>query len=206
MNNKKIKIIILILVLFFAAIVLVVLRGDEDDWICADGAWQKHGHPSAAMPTSGCGEKPTAAITNFDECVAAGNPVMESYPRQCNDKQGNHFTEKIAAEKKDIILDYPIAEQTVTSPLKLSGRARGSWFFEASFPVILTNWDGLIIASGTATTKSDWMTEKLVPFEATLEFKNDSPVSNRASLILKKDNPSGLPENDDALEITVFLK
>ena len=24
-------------------------------------------------------------ITNFDECVAAGNPIMESYPRQCRD-------------------------------------------------------------------------------------------------------------------------
>jgi len=29
----------------------------------------------------GCEEK--ATITNFEECVAAGNPIMESYPRQC---------------------------------------------------------------------------------------------------------------------------
>ncbi len=28
-------------------------------------------------------EPKQAAITNFDECVAAGNPVMESYPEQC---------------------------------------------------------------------------------------------------------------------------
>lgn len=34
-------------------------------------------------------------ITNFEECVAAGNPVMESYPRQC--KAGkNSFTEIIS--------------------------------------------------------------------------------------------------------------
>ena len=26
-------------------------------------------------------------VTNFDECLAAGNPVMESYPRQC--RHGN---------------------------------------------------------------------------------------------------------------------
>lgn len=25
----------------------------------------------------------TNQITNFDECIAAGNPVMESFPRQC---------------------------------------------------------------------------------------------------------------------------
>lgn len=25
-------------------------------------------------------------ITNFEECIAAGNPAMESYPRQCRDQ------------------------------------------------------------------------------------------------------------------------
>lgn len=29
-------------------------------------------------------EVPKTSITNFDECVAAGNPVMESYPEQCS--------------------------------------------------------------------------------------------------------------------------
>jgi hypothetical protein len=33
-------------------------------------------------------------ITNFDECVAAGNPVMESYPRQCS-ANGQTFTEDL---------------------------------------------------------------------------------------------------------------
>ncbi len=32
-----------------------------------------------------------AEVTNFDECVAAGNPVMESYPRQCIHKGKNHI-------------------------------------------------------------------------------------------------------------------
>jgi hypothetical protein len=33
-------------------------------------------------------------ITNFEECVAAGFPVMESYPRQCNDGE-NTYVEQI---------------------------------------------------------------------------------------------------------------
>lgn len=33
-------------------------------------------------------------ITNFEECVKAGNPVMESYPRQCA-ADGKTFTEVI---------------------------------------------------------------------------------------------------------------
>lgn len=34
------------------------------------------------------------SVTNFEECVTAGNPVMESYPRQCN-AGGQTFVEKI---------------------------------------------------------------------------------------------------------------
>ena len=33
-------------------------------------------------------------VTDFEECVAAGNPVMESFPRQCR-HNGQTFTEKI---------------------------------------------------------------------------------------------------------------
>lgn len=35
-------------------------------------------------------------ITSFEQCVAAGNPVMESYPRQCN-ANGKNFVEEIQA-------------------------------------------------------------------------------------------------------------
>ncbi len=41
---------------------------------------------------SGCTS--TSNINSFEECVAAGNPVMESYPRQCN-AGGKTFTEEI---------------------------------------------------------------------------------------------------------------
>jgi hypothetical protein len=30
-------------------------------------------------------------ITNYDECVAAGNPIMESFPEQCS-ANGQTFT------------------------------------------------------------------------------------------------------------------
>lgn len=34
-------------------------------------------------------------IDNFEECLAAGNPVMESYPRQCRTSDRKHFVEEI---------------------------------------------------------------------------------------------------------------
>lgn len=109
--------------------------------------------------------------------------------------------------KTDLIrLDTPLWNQVIKSPLTIKGVARGSWFFEASFPVILTNWDGLIIAQGIAKTKSNWMTSDFVPFEASLTFSVDKKAySNKGTLILKKDNPSDLPKNDNTLEIPVIF-
>ena len=113
-----------------------------------------------------------------------------------------------AAQKAGLIrLTAPLPNATVSSPLTITGEARGYWYFEASFPVVLVDWDGRIIAQGIATAKDEWMTEEFVPFEATLTFVADKNVySNRGALILQKDNPSGLPEYDDALEIPVVIK
>jgi len=102
-------------------------------------------------------------------------------------------------------LNYPSVASYISSPLTVVGEARGYWFFEGDFPVVLTDWDGRIIAEGIATAKGEWMTEDFVGFEAVLEY--DKPdYNNRGSLILQKDNPSGLPANDDALEIPIFFE
>ncbi|OGF24845.1 hypothetical protein A2331_04860 [Candidatus Falkowbacteria bacterium RIFOXYB2_FULL_34_18] len=146
-------------------------------------------------------------VNNFADCAEAGNPVMESYPRQC--RYGEKiFTENIGNinEKINLIrLDSPVPNEEISSPLVITGEARGTWFFEASFPVVLTGQNGLIIAEGFATAESEWMTEDFVRFRAELEFVKPENENN-GSLILKKDNPSGMPELDDALEIPIWFK
>lgn len=123
--------------------------------------------------------------------------------------------------KSDLIkVESPLPMSTITSTLTLKGEARGQWYFEGSFPITLTNWDGLIIAESYATfvhdpedPESTWMTTEFVPFEGTITFENPSfadveadHFSKRGFLIFRKDNPSGLPENDDALEIPVYFE
>lgn len=146
-------------------------------------------------------------ITTFEECVAGGNPIAESYPRQC--RFGSQtFTENIGNEldiTNLIRVSTPRPNQVISSPLTIEGEARGFWFFEGSFPIVLTDWDGLIIAEGIATAKGEWMTEGFVPFTATLEFKNPK-YKNNGTLILRRDNPSGLSENDKALEIPIIYE
>jgi hypothetical protein len=141
---------------------------------------------------------------SFAECVAAGYAVMESYPRQCRVPGGVTFTEDIGSElsKQNLIrIDNPRPGTKVESPLKVSGQARGYWFFEASFPVSLVDANGDEIGVGIAQAKGDWMTEQFVPFTATLKFTK--PTTKYGTLVLKKDNPSGMPENDDQLRVPV---
>jgi hypothetical protein len=146
-------------------------------------------------------------VNNFLECEAAGFTVLESYPRQCQLEDGQTFTENIGneLEKADLIqLDNPRPNHDVFNPVTVSGQARGTWFNEGSFPVVLTNADGLVLAEAPAQTEDDWMTEEFISFEVTLRFI--APATDEiGSLTLRKANPSGLPENDDALEIPVVL-
>ena len=44
-----------------------------------------------------------SVIDSFEDCVAAGNPVMESYPRQCRTSDGKHFVEEISS--LDVIIN-----------------------------------------------------------------------------------------------------
>jgi len=119
------------------------------------------------------------------------------------DVRGDAFGEKA---KEDSIRLYSIhSGDSVVSPITITGEARGYWFFEATFPVYLTDWDGRIIAEGYATAIRDWMTEDFVPFEVTLSFTTNDPFSDRGSLIFQKSNPSDLVEHDDALEIPVQI-
>ncbi|MCI0619554.1 hypothetical protein L0Y40_00765 [Candidatus Wolfebacteria bacterium] len=101
-----------------------------------------------------------------------------------------------------IRVDEPEPNHVIISPLSIRGEARGTWYFEATFPVVLVDWDGRIIAEGYAEAQDEWMTEEFVPFTAMLTFTKPF-YGERGALILKKDNPSGLPEHDAALEIPI---
>lgn len=113
----------------------------------------------------------------------------------------------ITAKANLIQVTNPQPGASVTSPITVSGQARGTWFFEASFPLMVVDWDGKIIGNGYATADGEWMTEEFVPFSGTISYtKEPGSYSDAGAIIFRKDNPSGLPEHDDALEIPVVLE
>lgn len=210
---KNAFIIFTFLLILGIVVVGIFYVSSQNKWICEKGEWQKTGFTIKPMPKDSCSQhqvvdKNDIEVIDFISCLQAGNVVLESYPRQCKTKDDQIYIENIGneLEKQDLIrIENPRPNQEVTSPLTVTGEARGEWFFEAEFPVILTDWDGLIIGEGIATALSEWMVEDFVKFEAKIDFKKPD-YKNNGSLILQKSNPSGLAENDDALEVPVLLK
>jgi hypothetical protein len=147
--------------------------------VCPDGSYVGRTGPS-------CEFAPCPSVTEVSDPVSAD------------------IRAHIDAKKDLIVLTTPSPMSTITSPVTVTGKARGYWFFEGSFPISIVNWDGLIIGEGYATAEGEWMTEEFVPFTGTVNFVFDPATPyNRGAIILKKDNPSGLPEYDDALEIPI---
>lgn len=109
---------------------------------------------------------------------------------------------EVSGEEDDMVrVDTPQEDDVVSSPLTVTGVARGFWYFEASFPIELLDGNGNTLALVPAQAQSDWMTEDFVPFSVTLEFER--PETSTGTLVLHKDNPSGLPENEDERRIPV---
>jgi hypothetical protein len=104
-----------------------------------------------------------------------------------------------------IVVESPKPGAVISSPLKVRGRARGTWFFEGDFPLILKDQKGRVIAQGYVTARGEWMTKQFVPFEGTLTFKKPT-AGSRGILVFKKDNPSDRPELDDALELPMHFE
>lgn len=111
----------------------------------------------------------------------------------------------ISEKGVNIIVDSPLKDTIVSSPLNITGKAPGNWFFEASAPVSITNKDGVVLANSYISAKGDWMTTENVLFEGNIEF-NTAESDEYGFLILKKDNPSGETQFDDEVKFKILFK
>lgn len=114
-------------------------------------------------------------------------------------------TENTTTDKSDlIVVSNPQQNQIVTSPLRVAGEARGSWYFEADFPVYLYDVGGNLLGQGIGQAQGEWMTTEFVPFEGKIMFSE--PEEDEGYLVFERSNPSGLRENADELRIPVRFR
>lgn len=101
----------------------------------------------------------------------------------------------------DIIIIAPTNNSAVISPLTIEGMAKGPWYFEAVFPVEITDAQHRSLGKKFVTATKDWMSESLVPFTGELEFQK--PTTKTGYLIFKNDNPSGDKKNEKTFEMPI---
>ncbi|MEK7092977.1 MAG: Gmad2 immunoglobulin-like domain-containing protein [Patescibacteria group bacterium] len=102
-----------------------------------------------------------------------------------------------------VVVTVPVSGATVGKTFTVAGEAPGNWYFEASFPIEVRDAGNNKVGQGIAQAQSDWMTTAQVPFKADITVAD---YSGPATLILMRDNPSGLPQNDDSVSIPITVK
>ncbi len=146
--------------------------------------------------------KESAPIISFQECVEF-YAAIPTRPPQCWTPAGELFINYNLGDSRlkiDLDKNWPLQN----GELVVSGEVVGFWFFEASFVAEVWNSFGQRVASGLATAQEEWMTEELVPFSIEIDLP-ETWLEDRATLVLIKDNPSGLPEHDDVLAVPIKI-
>lgn len=109
------------------------------------------------------------------------------------------------ATANTIVVDTPKANAVITSPVKVSGRARGNWFFEASAPVIVLDTNGKILGNGTIKATGDWMTTDFVPFTGSITFLTSSTTPVGGAVVFMNDNPSGQASTSSFFAVPTYF-
>lgn len=141
--------------------------------------------------------------TTTPEVINGGN--TETPSNNTNDgltRAGGNDNARALAARVDI--DAPGLGDPVFKNFTVTGKAPGPWFFEASFPVEVRNPQGAVVGTGIATALTEWMTENDVAFKADVTISGN--YSGPATLVLIRDNPSGLPEHAGSVSMPITIQ
>lgn len=189
-------------------------------------SWSKYGgifvHYAVQEFKTKCIDKETGREIAAKECDPMTGDVLKFYGEIASEAKEslNQTLQSLKlqqpsaeAPSASIRVENPQPGSAISSPLKITGRARGSWFFEAVAPVKLVTEDGEILGKSHIEAKENWMTTDFVPFEGSLSFelsKNEPPKNTakekRGYLLINRANASGKEEHAESLRIPVIIQ
>ncbi len=130
------------------------------------------------------------------QCIKAPClPIKQTFANRCEAQKLNvlNIIDGACADAREVSIAAPVQEAFVQSPVVITGRAVGNWFFEGVFLAQITDAKGGVLGQGQMKAKTDWTVASLVDFSGTVTFnKSTTPTG---FIVLRNDNPSGLPEN-----------
>ena len=155
-------------------------------------------HASVVFPTQATQSEATS-LGSLGGTLSAGGTICRIHSATADGSKADMAAALKAAGAP--LLDAPKPHAALAERLEIRGRAAGTWFAEAEFPVKLLAGDGHELAATSAVAAGDWMTEAYVPFRAELRLRGALP--DRAMLVLERANPSGLARNAGFLLVRV---
>lgn len=99
----------------------------------------------------------------------------------------------------------PLPNSEVKSPITVTGKAKGGWFFEANAGLAVLDANKQPITIGNVTATSDWMTADYVSFTGKITYPAAYKGQN-GYIQFSNDNPSGLPENSKTFLVPVLFR
>lgn len=191
MNSESTAIVALILILILGFLVFIFLgKGNEPATVTTNETSTGQANPNPI----------TLSETKTNEIKSENVKPEEVQPEPGKPEEvKSGFTNRPMDDL--IVVTTPVPYQEIVSPLIIEGKARGFWFFEGDFPVMLSDSMGKIIARGQAKAESEWMTEDFVQFSTELKFTPD--YGKAGVVIIRNNNPSDLVANNRELTIPV---
>jgi hypothetical protein len=92
-------------------------------------SFEKEGVPEPAACTMEAKICPDGTAVGRTGPKCEFTPCPEVIIDPVRDDAGEHIQSKANL----IVMDTPLRDSTITSPVTITGKARGAWFFEASF-------------------------------------------------------------------------
>jgi hypothetical protein len=93
----------LVTVLIIVVGFLLLLRGNENTWICQNGSWVKNGNPKASMPT-----KPCVATTVNSTSTVNPNANIQLLSPKAGDTVGSQFVIRGSAKVFENQLNFRV--------------------------------------------------------------------------------------------------
>ena len=103
-----------------------------------------------------------------------------------------------------VVVTSPLPGATVPATFTVTGQARGTWYFEASFPLEVVSATGEQLVQMPVQAQGEWMTTNFVPFSAQVTLP--ATYKGAVKIILHNDNPSRLQENEKSLTIPIVIQ
>ncbi len=199
------------LIIIVCALILR-LATPRNRWVCEGGEWRAQGSPTMSQPKKDCFDslsiepeiKALSELLDGREQATTTIEEKKLIIETSTAEQSTSSTEtKVMPDQSTVELISPQSDELLRSPYRVEGRASGGWFFEATLPVVLKTASGVTLVETYGQADKDWMTSDWVNFHADLLFVPNG--EKMGVLIIKKDNPSGLPENEAQVSYPVRL-